>query len=712
MFDLLRRLLGSDDLADQKSGLSHAPSPQDVQPQMSAKASDSGGEHLIREYFELHEKIEHTKKAGDYYGAISYARQTYRILPAFVDAWKQQHGSFGIVTSVAVEAGRTLMPAVGEREGIAELRLALQERPELYPWISIADAASVDADLVGAILDRVAQEPGILQTDVKNRLVDADGRKIANLLYWLEQVGRLRRERQGRSYRVFLSSGERSQPMDSNKPAPPPFPRRNGRTKCPRQMDLASVTYIPLPKAPPAWERRDTRDEVQTNDARHLPRFTLTGEGNWKLRSESKLLPDERPEGSFKHMHLTEGAVLFVDPGGKESAGRSRAAVLQSRDHRGRLVAERNLKYDVYRTGVSPRGHGIIFMSRECVVHAYADELHGVVEASLREIPELCACVNRLQIAPDELKNHVRCVALSADSSQYLFTIVDEAWCISTSGEVLWGVRMPVASGWSKISSRTGRSATAIQLEDALRFMDLWYPVTSDDIKHRYRVLAKRWHPDLNPTDPQAHANMRSLNAAAEVLTGADAVLLAAPDSAPGYFERDTRKTQFEVQGVGTVTVSFGMVASEKQAADWIYAVSFAAGDNRTFLASYSGRIVEVAAGGNPLRVYDIGAVPIRIAETYDYLYILTDTRLYIIAQEKLHALIDVFDHCTLLLAETGFGLLGQKQLALFGPNGRALGAVHTRDPIRRVYSTVDGLVIETRQHRAVIDGPPLWWST
>jgi hypothetical protein len=32
-------------------------------------------------------------------------------------------------------------------------------------------------------------------------------------------------------------------------------------------------------------------------------------------------------------------------------------------------------------------------------------------------------------------------------------------------------------------------------------------------------------------------------------------------------------------------------------------------------------------------------------------------------------------------------------------------------DPIRRVLSTADGLVGETRQHRARIEGAPAWWS-
>jgi hypothetical protein len=57
----------------------------------------------------------------------------------------------------------------------------------------------------------------------------------------------------------------------------------------------------------------------------------------------------------------------------------------------------------------------------------------------------------------------------------------------------------------------------------------------------------------------------------------------------------------------------------------------FAGTDQGAFLAGYSGKIVQVDSDGRPVRVYDIGSVPRRIVDTGDFLYFLTDTRLYVL---------------------------------------------------------------------------------
>lgn len=79
----------------------------------------------------------------------------------------------------------------------------------------------------------------------------------------------------------------------------------------------------------------------------------------------------------------------------------------------------------------------MIAMSRECVVHVYDDALNPLLETALVEAPEIRAIRQRFDIADDELKNHVRCVALSQHADRYLFTVVDEAWCSGIDGRGL-----------------------------------------------------------------------------------------------------------------------------------------------------------------------------------------------------------------------------------------------------------------------------------
>src|SRR6202162_2889356 len=232
--------------------------------------------------------------------------------------------------------------------------------------------------------------------------------------------------------------------------------------------------------------------------------------------------------------------------------------------------------------------------------------------------------------------------------------------------------------------------------------MNLSLPIRPDRVKQRYRELAMQWHPDHHDGQLQAHEHMTALNSAAELLTGVDLGMV--PRSGETTIVRDPQPPWLEVGGL-KVRLSFNF--GELFAADWIYAASFAAHSNSVYLASYSGRVVVVDENGEGLRVYDIGSVPQRIIDNSEYLYILTGTRLYVLRTDSLHALIDTLDSGNLIVTKRGFGLLEKKRLRWFNAKGGLLGSILSKDPIRRVYCSAEGMVVETRQHRAVVRGAP-----
>jgi hypothetical protein len=690
LFGLEPPLQGHSALPNKSLGLAQAPTTT------QSNSSD---------YFATMGKLQEAISKRDYKQAANLARENMRQVSVFVRSTKREFGSFDISSIPALEEGGTVLALVDDTEGLKEMREIVRSIPELDPWLSAIEEHQKDRSLFTAIVTVVEKNPGCLQTDLK-KLVDAeDGHRVANLVSWLEKAGKISRMKKDRTYALVLASSVfapapalkrevHSHRLDQNRP---PL----------REINIEHLAYVPLPRAPFRWEETcEGRLPESVNDASDF--FEIHDAEDWKLLSVEKFRMEERPDPAFRQIHPIDTGLIMVDDLGKSEKFESAPAAALWFGRTGGLVAEAPLNHDIYRLGVNPFGRGLIAMSKDCVAHAYDDGLRPILETSLRKAPEVQALQQRFGIGNDNLKNYLRCVALAHDNSRYLFTGVDEAWCVTIEGHGLWGVRLPIKEGWVRVAGTSQTFGTSADVMHALKVMNLTLPVTPEDIKRRYRELAKQWHPDLNPGDQGAEERMKALTGAAEILTGIDPASL--PRYAGATFMKEIHGEAFKVGGL-KFTVSMGLQVSEVHAADWIYAANFAGHSHGAFLAGYSGRIVQLDEDGQPLRVYDIGAVPRRIIDTGDYLYFLTDTRLYVLRGEALHAIVDTFDGGDLLTAQTGFGLLEKKRFRWFHENGTSLGAVVTKNPIRRVYYTREGMVVETRQHKAIIGGVAAWWE-
>ncbi len=73
---------------------------------------------------------------------------------------------------------------------------------------------------------------------------------------------------------------------------------------------------------------------------------------------------------------------------------------------------------------------------------------------------------------------------------------------------------------------------------DYYRTLELPRSAALRDIKHAYRRLARRYHPDFNPGDPSAEDRMEDINRAYEVLSDRQKREEIRPLSPPGSAER------------------------------------------------------------------------------------------------------------------------------------------------------------------------------
>ncbi len=323
----------------------------------------------------------------------------------------------------------------------------------------------------------------------------------------------------------------------------------------------------------------------------------------------------------------------------------------------------------------------LIGLSRTNIVHVYDEQLRLILETDLAKAPEIEALQRRLGIDASQLHRYIRSVALSNDAQRYLFTAVDEAWCVGFDGMGVWGLGVPLQEGYRL--QREGAVGTQEDIQHALDTLGLSLPLAANDIKQRYRVLAKEWHPDVNPS-PSAGTRMQEINYAMSLLTGLQGDALAGYSGVRMAY-REMVSTVIRTDGVD-VPISLGMSMSEAHAADWLYASAFGADSGGVFVATYSGKVLELNDLGEPVRYYSIGNVPQRIIDTKSYLYLLTYTRLYVLRNGALVSLIDISKGGDIVVAQTGFGLLEKKRFRWFDESGLLRRRFYRR--IRSAWST------------------------
>ena len=426
------------------------------------------------------------------------------------------------------------------------------------------------------------------------------------------------------------------------------------------------------------------------------PKFKLVTENNWKISTVNKIPQKDRPDTSFKDHFFIQNGILGIDPKGRVKGFENFKSVLSITNTQGEIY-NKGLAYDIYRSYISPINSGFAFLSSDCVMHVYNINLEQVSIIDLKEFSQIKKFQDSLSTF-DELKRFIRCVTVSPSMDKYLFTIVDEAWCIDKWGNTIWCLKSPLKKGFTKFTTRAETIALKSEIEEALGFMGLSFPYNPEDVKIRYRELAKKYHPDLNPNDKHAKSKFQKLQSYFEYLTGSKPPLIQ-EEKEIAYYRDDSTYSKTEIPGIGVLEM--GMMYGGIAGVDWIYSASFSNKTNNAFIGTYSGRIIELDPYGNAINVFDIGNVPDSIIETEDCLYILTGTRLYLIKDNKLCSLQDVFEQGKLLIAKNGFGLLSNKKLQLFSNNGKKLLELISKDPIRRISIKTDKLNIETRQDKA-----------
>ena len=201
MLRFIRRLLGRASAVDDRH--------RDDAELVIRRSSRSPERRASEAYFDSMSRMQAAVSSRDYEGAARLVCENLQYLPEWVKEWRQDCGSFDIRSIPALEQGGTILALVGDEQGLTQMRDIVAASPELEPWLEAVDRHHEDRRLFESVLKLVVARPNCLQTEIKGLIGEEDGRRVANVVAYLDKAGKIRRVKAGRTYRLLPAGGGR-----------------------------------------------------------------------------------------------------------------------------------------------------------------------------------------------------------------------------------------------------------------------------------------------------------------------------------------------------------------------------------------------------------------------------------------------------------------------------------------------------------------------
>lgn len=681
-------------------------------------------------YFRVKFRLEEAFRRRDYAGAAPEVHEGLKRLVAWVRAFRAAGRPFGVRRIPALERGGTALVLVGDREGLAEMRRVVESEPELAPWVERVREHELAARLAPRIETLVRERPVCLQSELKGLLGVDDARLLGRLIPNLVGAGRIARVRAGRAWRLLppdSPEAARQWPRET----PPTRPVRSHRTDeepAPlREVEVAGIRRIALPRTVAPWEhpfeellatpRPEAKDDFEVRDA------------SWRLRSVERLRSGERPDPAFRRFHPSRsGLFLTTDRRRRPRYGGNETGAVRY-DRSGRAAARETLPHGSCRFYCPPFGRALVTVSRRGIVRAYDEGLRTILETPLDEAPEVRAWKSGLPEGRTEPEVFAPTIAISPDAGRYLFGLDDRVVCVSRDGRGLWSLRFP-KPGWLPADDyyAEGEDLTGIG------------PPPPPDERHRPQKRGfMRFPGGMSSEEFVAALGSDSGSDGGNdgaVEAGDERPEAQAPDRADPWRPAFVReRSRIELAGPLGVLSIRKIEACDTKPAHPILDVAFSSSGDTAFVATRDGLIIAVDGDGEPLRAYEgiagddrppnrrepPGSIPgpvdlsptardpRRIVHRDDYLYLMTLGQVYVLRGDTLLVVLDLTRDEDLYCAPDGFFLHEPKRIRAFRKDGGFLGSVLSKDPIRRLHQAGADTVIETRTHRAVVSGIPVW---
>jgi hypothetical protein len=261
--------------------------------------------------------------------------------------------------------------------------------------------------------------------------------------------------------------------------------------------------------------------------------------------------------------------------------------------------------------------------------------------------------------------------------------------------------QMPNKDGFVK--QKIGQLSAKLDphLKEYLKILELPDKPTKEEIKSSFRKLVLKFHPDINPNNPQAEEKTKQLIEAYEYLSGEEAQNAFEGITGEEYRWIDLNSiTRFKVGGI---TIEMGIISGSGE--DWIYGTGISNDGKRIYLGGYSGKIYQVNRSGIAEKIYYAPedknskygqSNPIKyILEYNKRTYILSSWYLYILEDDRTIKYIKNNNEL-FRWYDGGFVQQMKYDVIFYDADGGDLGKLSFKSPINQICFDNNIILVET----------------
>lgn len=156
-------------------------------------------------YYTLLNQILDAKKKKDFHQMLSHCDRCFPLIPALIKKTKVEcNGKFLIKSIPAIELGLIFWAIYEDKSKIQKIQDLVNKFPDLEPWKHNVEDAFNSFEMTRQILQLLETDSIFKQTDIKKMIPEADGKKVASSVYYLNLTGRIEKEKTGNSYNLKI----------------------------------------------------------------------------------------------------------------------------------------------------------------------------------------------------------------------------------------------------------------------------------------------------------------------------------------------------------------------------------------------------------------------------------------------------------------------------------------------------------------------------